>query len=334
LLKFRITKRQNKSAASPKAADFLGDLKRLSADDIAPLPPKKPKTRAQIVSSVLTAAVLLLCAGVFVYSVVQMAITLKAHTEAKQLYEGLAVDFFASDVREKASDGPVPLPEAALSLPLPDISVKRQPTSEGESGVVRNADFERLKAQLYALSENNPDTYGWLTVEGTNINYPVVQSSDNDYYLNRSFQKKYLPYGAIYVDFICSRRVEDNYNTVIYGHNVTSDGSMFNGVTDFLDAEFFDRHGEIKLYTTDGIFVYEVFSVYETDYAYHYRKTDFTSDEQFGEYINEMKDNSIWQKEGLEVSGSDRMITLSTCTSSLFSTRRYALQGRLIRVER
>ena len=97
---------------------------------------------------------------------------------------------------------------------------------------------------------------------------------------------------------------------------------------------FRSQHGEIKLDTTDGIFVYEVFAVYETDYGYYYRKTDFTSEDQFGEYINEMKDNSIWQKDDVVLTGEDRMITLSTCTSSLFTTRRYALQGRLVRVEK
>jgi len=328
VLRFRITDRYRKKTK----ADFLGDLMKLSADDIAPLPPKKPKSRAQIVSTAVTIAVLLLCAAVFVYSVTQMVITLIAHNEAKQLYEGLAVDFFAS--AQGSSGSPVPLSQGEASLPLPDISVKRQPSDREDAGTVHNADFERIKAQLYALSENNPDTYGWLTVEGTQINYPVVQAADNDYYLNRSFQKKYLPYGAIYVDFVCRRNVAENYNTVIYGHNVTSDGSMFNGVTDFLDPDFFNEHDEIKLYTSDGIFVYEVFAIYETDYGYHYRKTDFTSNEQFGEYINEMQSNSIWQKEGMDLTGEDRMITLSTCTSSLFTTRRYALQGRLVRVEK
>ena len=313
--------------------DLADDLKGLTADDFggfsAAMYGKKKKSPLDR----LFIPILLICAAIFVYAVAQIIVNVIAQKNADAMYSALADSFFGDEegAETEARSSVLLLPEDRSSLPLPDISVKRNASQSANSTHV-NEELERFRTKLHALAEENPDTYGWIVVEGTNINYPVVQGSDDEYYLNRSFQRKYHPYGSIFADFICSRRIDDNFNTVLYGHNVTSNGTMFNGVTSFLDKGFFDAHGEITLYTLDGIYTYRVFSIYETDYAYHYRKTDFETGEKCLGYVKEFAANSLWSRSDFEPDENVRILTLSTCTSSLFSTRRYALHAELVGV--
>ena len=336
MLKYRFAKSNRKTAnGSPaeknQTVSLREDLRTLTTEDFSPSEKKEKKKRSRL-SNLLTVLILCLCAAVFLYSVVEIAINLISQKRAQVLYANMAVDFFEGEEENEKSAG-ILLREDFTGQPTPDISVRRK-SSRNQPGKTVNRELERFRAKLTALAGDNPDTYGWITVEGTNINYPIVQAEDNDYYLNRSFQDKYLPFGSIYADFVCSRVIEENFNTVLYGHNVTSNGTMFNGVTDFLSKSFFDKYGKITVYTIDGIYTYEVFSVYETDYVYHYRKTDFADDIEFEPYLEELQGNSLWEKKDYEPKGSDRILTLSTCTSSLFSTRRYALHAYLVSVEK
>ncbi len=320
-----------KTAPVRPKADFLGELGRATAEDFAPPPPSAEKRRKKKISDLVTALVLLACLAVFLYAVGQIVVNILAQRDADAMYSAMADSFFNGE--SEGDPASLLLKKDQTAGPLPDISVRRNAASSGEVSRV-NAEMESFRAKLKALSGENPDTYGWLVVEGTNINYPVVQGKDNDYYLNRSFQKKYHPYGSVFADYVCSRIIDENYNTVLYGHNVTSNGTMFNGVTDFLDKSFFDSHGEITLYTRDGIYTYRVFAVYETDYGYYYRKTDFENGDAFAVYVEELASNSLWARSDFEPDAKTRILTLSTCTSSLFSTRRYALHAELTGVVR
>lgn len=139
-----------------------------------------------------------------------------------------------------------------------------------------------------------------------------------------------MPAGSIFVDYRCSDTIMKNHNTVIYGHNMIN-GLMFNNVTKYLDEKFFNENPYIEISTPDGIYKYEVFSIYQTDMYYSYIKTDFTSHRQFVEFAYEMKANSLYERKGMEFSETDRIVTLSTCTNGYY-TNRYCLQAKLIDV--
>lgn len=115
-------------------------------------------------------------------------------------------------------------------------------TLEARKG--RDVDFKKLKKQ-------NPDTKGWIWLSGTNIDYPIVQGPDNDYYLHRDFDGNYLYDGCIFIDAAVKTPFSPDENTVIYGHRMRS-GAMFNNLGKYADKEFFDDNPVIIIETEDG----------------------------------------------------------------------------------
>lgn len=191
-----------------------------------------------------------------------------------------------------------------------------------------------MKEKLISLAWDVPDLYGWIVIDNTDISYPLVQGTDNDYYLNRSPYKQWQDIGSIFVDYRNRSKVEDsyNYNIVIYGHNLTW-GGMFHDVQRIYENEALFRSSYIYIYTFDGVFVYEPFSIYEANAYYQYFRTHFDAPEEFVDFANEMKSNSIYMEEDVEFTGDDRMITLSTCTNTHVDGR-YAFHAKLVQVTR
>ena len=190
-----------------------------------------------------------------------------------------------------------------------------------------------MKASLTALKAKNPDVYGWIYADGTTIDHPVMRGSDNDYYLDHAYTGEALPIGSIFLDYNTKDVLTDNYNAVIYGHNVVavagSKSSMFHDVTKYLDADFFASH-KIYIYTMDGVFIYKPVSIYPTTSDYFYYRTDFPNDAAFLKFANEVVANSkVPCSETF--SAGDTMITLSTCTNGA-TDGRYALHAKLVEV--
>ena len=116
-------------------------------------------------------------------------------------------------------------------------------------------------AQLQSM---NPDIYAWIKVPGTVIDYPVVQSdTDNTYYLDHSVEKEEDKAGAIFTEDYNSKTFEDP-NTVLYGHGMAN-GSMFDGLHQYMDRSFFDENREVIVYMPDKILHYQIFAAYLFD---------------------------------------------------------------------
>ncbi len=158
------------------------------------------------------------------------------------------------------------------------------------------------------ILEDNPNTVGWLIVSGTNIDYPVLQYSDNSYYLNHDFNNQYNNTGWIFMDY---RNHLDDQNIVIYGHH-RRDGSMF-GSTDLLfNKDFYKENQEILLITPEETITYVIFSVYSTNSKDNYTNQNF---DNFRETLELFKNRS---KIDFDVSldGIKQIITLSTCNNN------------------
>lgn len=188
-----------------------------------------------------------------------------------------------------------------------------------------------IRETLTYLSGSMPDLYGWIFIDGTEVDYPIVQSGDNDFYLNMSPEQTYQEIGSIFADFRNGKDVATNRNTVFYGHNLTW-GGMFHDVQDLFENEEKFRNTLIYIYTLDGICVFEPFSVYEANAYYQYFRTDFEDEADFDAFANEVKSNSVWET-GVELTADDRLITLSTCTNRDVDGR-YALHARLVQVSK
>jgi sortase B len=181
------------------------------------------------------------------------------------------------------------------------------------------------------MKAQNPDIYGFIRIEDTNISYPFVLGEDNEFYLvHDAVQCGYLDSGAIFADYRCSKRgVEYNRNTVLYGHNMTR-GTMFAELIKYNDEEFFRTH-DIYVYTETGLYVYRPFSFFRTNERHQYFRVIFLSDEDYLGFMTEMQGLSMFETD-IELTAADRMLTLSTCTN-VTSSGRYCLQAKLIRIE-
>jgi sortase B len=194
-----------------------------------------------------------------------------------------------------------------------------------------NLQIERIQSRLKEMKAQNPDIYGFIRIEDTNISYPFVLGEDNEFYLvHDAVQRGYLDSGAIFADYRCSKRgVEYNRNTVLYGHNMTR-GTMFAELIKYNDEEFFRTH-DIYVYTETGLYVYRPFSFFRTNERHQYFRVIFLSDEDYLGFMTEMQGLSMFETD-IELTAADRMLTLSTCTN-VTSSGRYCLQAKLIRIE-
>lgn len=162
------------------------------------------------------------------------------------------------------------------------------------------------------LQDQNPDTVGWLKVLGTEIEYPVVQGYDNDYYLTHSFDKSYNSAGWPFAHYKDKCDGTDK-NVIVFGHN-RRDGSMFGTLQRVLWAEWCDVEENRKvIYVTKyGDYEYQVFSTYQILSEDYYMTTNFSSDEEYLGFLNTLKGRSI-KDFGVEVTAQDKILTLSTC---------------------
>lgn len=179
------------------------------------------------------------------------------------------------------------------------------------------------------LKEENEDIIGWIMVDGTIIDYPILYDDTyNLYYLSHNYSGTATGYGSI---FVLSENADDfsDFNTVIYGHNML-DGQMFAQLHKFRGKDFFDSHGQIILYTPDRKLTYQVFAAYRTDNLNIIVNNDFSTEELREAYLERIythTDFALFKPE-YAVTASDRIVTLSTCIGN--PDYRYVVQGVLV----
>lgn len=187
-----------------------------------------------------------------------------------------------------------------------------------------------------SLQERNADVYAWITVPGTDIDYPILQSAtDNEYYLHHSIDGEEKPEGSIYTENYNSKDFEDP-NTVIYGHDMKN-GSMFRTLHNYMDRTFFDENKDVIIYTPDAIRHYRIFAAYLYDDR-HILQTynNFEDPAVFQSYLNEVllqRDMNAFIDTQTEVGADDKIITLSTCYGSQHDVR-YLVQAVLVSIEK
>lgn len=186
-----------------------------------------------------------------------------------------------------------------------------------------------------ALQQQNPDVYAWIQVPGTEVDYPILQSSnDNTYYLNHTIDGEEKKEGAIFTENYNTKTFEDP-NTVIYGHDMKN-GSMFQSIHKYMDRSFFDNNRDIVIYMPDQILSYKIFAAYLTDNRHLLMNYNFWSKDEYQQYLNSifsMRDMNAFIDTSMEVTNEDKIITLSTCYAGI-STQRYLVQAVLVSIEK
>lgn len=165
------------------------------------------------------------------------------------------------------------------------------------------------------LYEKNKDTIGWLKVNNTSIDYPVVKGNDNDFYLNHNFNKESNLGGWLFADYRMKADGTDR-NLVIHGHNM-KDGSMFGTLKKVLNKDWYENNENLEIIyqTTEKEYKYKVFSIYQVPVESYYTKRNFASNQEYQEFLNTIKGRS--KKDfGINLKVSDQIMTLSTCASN------------------
>ena len=187
-----------------------------------------------------------------------------------------------------------------------------------------------ISVDFKALQATNPEIIGWLYIPDSAMSYPLLQASDNDKYLHQMYNKQHSIFGSIFMDYRNKADLKD-LHTIIYGHNMKN-GSMFHNIRYFAEAEYFEEHQELYIYMPEKILKYQIISCYEYDDRHLMGTYDFSNEEIYAEYLEEiMKPRSMYTmiREDVELTTEDRIVTLSTCIANKPNNRRL-LQAVLI----
>ena len=201
-----------------------------------------------------------------------------------------------------------------------------------ENEVVTNETERMIKVK--SLQKENSDIVGWLEIEGTSINYPVLQGEDNEYYMTHNYKKEKSKNGSIFLDKDYDWTIPSS-NLLIYGHNLKN-GTMFQELLKYDDEEFYKNHQKIRFTTEKEDAEYQIISIFKSRVYYKSEKNVFRyyyfinaeTKEQYDNFIKNAKKASLYDiKETAEFGG--QLITLSTCSYHV-EDGRFVVIGRKI----
>lgn len=190
--------------------------------------------------------------------------------------------------------------------------------------------FDLIDVDLKKLKEKNNDTVGWLNVNNTNINYPFVKSSDNDYYLHHSFDKSYNNAGWVFLDYRNNKNLTDK-NNIIYGHHRVNN-TMFTSLLNTLNQSWYtnkDNH-IIRVSLENENSLWQIISVYKIPTESYYITTKFNDDNEFITFLDTISKRSIYNF-NYSVNKDDIILTLSTCYDD---NTRVVVHAKLIKIEK
>ena len=219
--------------------------------------------------------------------------------------------------------------EVSAAINTPTYTI--EPTFTMEEVIITPEPTEtpvpEIPLNIKEYKEKNADTIGYIKIDGTVIDYPVMYSGDNEFYLHNDFDKQSSYYGAIFLDFRCDvYDMAKTRNIILYGHRM-KDGSMFRSLVYYFEKDFFDAHRIIQFDTLAGEMDWEVFAIYEANIDFYYINTEFEDDEQWLEFIKYCQQLSLYETDVM-LGKDDIVLTLSTCSTD--KQHRVVVMARLV----
>lgn len=256
--------------------------------------------------------ILLFFVAVLVFSLWKLWGILCSYQEGKNSYRDLEQYISFDKSMEATAEDAVPETEKNV-----ENAMQAEATEEADISMLPCVDFNQL-------SKINPDIVGWIVIEGTNINYPVVQGDNDDYYLTHLFDGTYNGAGCIFLDSDCEPDFSGRHS-IIYGHNM-KDKSMFANLVEYKNQEFYNTHPTAILITPDMYYKIHFFSGYVSDTWANAWDLSF-NDYEYLDWLHELQRKSCFTTECVPTK-ADRVLTLSTCTYE-FDTAKFVLHGYL-----
>lgn len=270
-----------------------------------------------------------------ILAIIFALIALKQFIQLRQAgseYETLFESNFQDSIVTESLESEVYQAESDTS----ETEVSKQESIYVESAVADSVmDNESRTIDFDVLQKRNPDVYAWIEVPGTNVDYPILQhATDNSYYLTHTIDHEKTVAAAIYTENYNAKDFED-LHTVIYGHNMKN-RTMFRTLHNYEDYDFFKENKDVIIYLPNETRYYKVFAAYTYDNRHLLFSFDWSSSDAFQKYIDEImsiRDFGAYIDKDMNVTGEDKIITLSTCVNSGDSTKRYLVQAVLVSIE-
>ena len=205
---------------------------------------------------------------------------------------------------------------------------------EQARSVWHEAEAEPEPSVIELLLQENSDFKGWITVPNTQIDNPIYQTDNNDFYLNHNQQKQKSIYGALFFDYQnVITEAETDKNLVVYGHHMKN-GSMFGNLTKYKQLRFYKQNPTVEFSTLYKKSTYKIYAAFvlnaskadDNDYIYNISRKSFIDDKDFDSWVNEAKERSLINT-GVDVKNGDNIITLVTCTYD-FDNARFVVMAR------
>ena len=255
----------------------------------------------------IAAVVLIVCAGLI----------------ARQIYEGqrqqevdnritlLARPSQEATAAPTATPAPTPAPSAdVVPTPTPDLPPVPQ------------------VIDINALYAENEEIFSWIQVDGTKIDYPVLCRPDDDtYYHTHNVEHEKVTAGSSYIQASVNSMDWSDFHTVVYGHNMRN-GSMFAGLHDFEDGDFFDEHDSVVIYTPTRRLTYRIFAAYKRDDAHLMKRFDYSTEQGRQAFLDDIFSHTGHFRSDVAVTTDSRILTLSTCVGGE-DDKRYVVQAVL-----
>ena len=264
---------------------------------------------------------IILLAAVFAVSVVGLIWRALEYRAAEKIYaeaESL-VDLPDLSKLEPLSPAPTPSPEQDDEAPQESAPAEETPVYvDPYADALRSMDFT-------ALREVNGDVLGWIVIPGTVVSYPLLQGSDNDYYLNHTWRGTRSAVGAIFLEYQNSGDLSD-FNTIVYGHRMRN-GSMFASLKYYERQSYWAQHPCVYITDDRGSYTYEIFAAYEVSTEGETYRLGFSGDAAKQAFLDYCVAQSVIDT-GITPTIYDKILTLSTCTGNGHATR-WVVQARL-----
>lgn len=261
----------------------------------------------------------------------------KAGNSKKKIYRVLTVLFLLGFVvsmaivvrdfvvEQKANAQLEQLALEVLPTESTEIAIEMVEETETETEVTkhdllaeRGIEIPKLELDWEELAETNEDIYSWIYIPDTKVNYPVLQDEEElDYYLDHNLDHSTGLPGCIYTQYLNEKDYTDN-NTILYGHNMKN-GTMFKGLHQYSDSEFFAENRYIYVYTPKKVLVYEIYGACEVTDAHLLYKYNFDAEEGVTAFLEDIKATRSMSKqvaEDMEIPEEAKLITLSTCIAN------------------
>ena len=313
---------QSINIPSKEVIEILDFTKTLDITDVKDITfaTSKAKKKVKIEKTIWSIIVLISILTAIIFSI----ILLSSHLENRKTKKIVNKIYEIADIKEieiSEEQQEIPNNEVESSEVITTTKKKYIPTLYDTYG-----NMNMMEVNFTNLLNVNSDTKGWIKVNGTKINYPFVQTTDNNYYLKHSFDKSNNKKGWVYMDY---RNSIDNLNdnTILYAHGLVNN-QMFGSMRKILKSNWYNNKENhiIKVSTLTDNQLWQVFSIYTIEPESYYITTNFKNEDAFNNFIEVIKSRSIYNF-GVDITNEDKILTLSSCYND---EKRMVMHAKLI----